>query len=353
MRKAELRFNSKGMASERPRVRLKDIAERLGVSVQTVSLALRGHREVSEQTREKICAVANEMGYAADPAMSALAAYRTQTRKAGRKWDRIAYVHDWPSNRERENNAFDRSIAENVVKLAVEKGMSVEIVWLGRRSEHAQREFRRLSHAGIEGIIVAPHAMELEPTTVPIPTGKFYVVTCGPEHLYENFHTVQFDYFENFRLAWAKLKEKGYQRIALAYDHNHHWRTGHAWFAAYFVEMYLDGKDPIEVPPFAVNHSELGAKAKFGAWLKEHQPEAIISSSQPAVSWAKDIAPEVFMAKMNPSEPGLAGVDINIPLFAECLVNTLMNEMQRGLYSEDNPAYRIHIPGRWTDGEGA
>ena len=44
-------------------VKLADIAERLGVSTVTVSKALSGQKGVSEELREKIKILAEEMGY--------------------------------------------------------------------------------------------------------------------------------------------------------------------------------------------------------------------------------------------------------------------------------------------------
>ena len=44
-------------------VKLADIAERLGVSIVTVSKALSGQKGVSEELREKIKTLADEMGY--------------------------------------------------------------------------------------------------------------------------------------------------------------------------------------------------------------------------------------------------------------------------------------------------
>ena len=44
-------------------VRLADIAQRVGVSTVTVSKALAGQKGVSEEMREKIKQLADEMGY--------------------------------------------------------------------------------------------------------------------------------------------------------------------------------------------------------------------------------------------------------------------------------------------------
>jgi LacI family transcriptional regulator len=47
-------------------VRLKDIAARAGVSIMTVSKAMRNARDISEPTKERVRAVAQQMGYVPD-----------------------------------------------------------------------------------------------------------------------------------------------------------------------------------------------------------------------------------------------------------------------------------------------
>ena len=44
-------------------VSMKDIAQRCGVSVATVSKALNGQPDIGPETRDRICAAAEEMGY--------------------------------------------------------------------------------------------------------------------------------------------------------------------------------------------------------------------------------------------------------------------------------------------------
>lgn len=67
-------------ATQRPRrATIEDVAARAGVSVATVSRALRGLPNVAASTRERVAAVAEELHYAPDPAASRLAAGRTHT----------------------------------------------------------------------------------------------------------------------------------------------------------------------------------------------------------------------------------------------------------------------------------
>ena len=58
-------------------VSMKDIAQRCGVSVATVSKALNGQPDIGPETRDRICAAAEEMGYVTNSAARALKANRT------------------------------------------------------------------------------------------------------------------------------------------------------------------------------------------------------------------------------------------------------------------------------------
>ena len=58
-------------------VSLKDIANRCNVSTATVSKALNGHMDIGEATKERIRAVAKELGYTANSAARALKTNRT------------------------------------------------------------------------------------------------------------------------------------------------------------------------------------------------------------------------------------------------------------------------------------
>jgi LacI family transcriptional regulator len=63
--------------TERPTI--KDVAERAGVSIATVSRALNDKGDVSVETRERVREVARAVGYAADPAARSLVTQKTRT----------------------------------------------------------------------------------------------------------------------------------------------------------------------------------------------------------------------------------------------------------------------------------
>lgn len=71
------RYISTPMSERRRSPSIEDVARESGVSVATVSRALRGLPNVATSTRERVQAIANEMGYRADPSAARLATGRT------------------------------------------------------------------------------------------------------------------------------------------------------------------------------------------------------------------------------------------------------------------------------------
>ena len=60
-------------------VRLKDIAERTGVSVNTVSRALKGKSDIGKETSKRIRRVAEELGYVPHAAAASLRSKNIKT----------------------------------------------------------------------------------------------------------------------------------------------------------------------------------------------------------------------------------------------------------------------------------
>lgn len=60
-------------------VTIRDVAKRLNLSITTVSRALDGYDDVSEETRQRVIKAAQEMGYAPNQAARQLRRQRTDT----------------------------------------------------------------------------------------------------------------------------------------------------------------------------------------------------------------------------------------------------------------------------------
>ncbi|MFZ9936433.1 MAG: LacI family DNA-binding transcriptional regulator [Luteolibacter sp.] len=333
------------------RITLKDIADATDLSLAAVSMAMRNHREISESTRNKVQAMAEKLGYKPDPAMRALADYRTRRRSAGRRWDRVALLHDWPSAEAFHQHPFYCNWHERLSALADARGIVVEAHWLGNGGTQTRAVFRQLHHRGITGVLVAPPAITVEPREVDLPRDRFQVVTFGPEHLYRDFHTVQFDFYENLRLAWSKLRAKGHRRIGLVYQELQGWRTGQAWRAAFHIEKLEAGWKPGEMMPLMFpGIGERGDPAAYYSWLRRDGYDAVISSMYEVEEWNRHLEDPPDLAVFHAHKPGQQGIDLNVDQLLRSAFELLCVEMQHALIERQDLPFRLHIPGRWVDG---
>jgi hypothetical protein len=124
---------------------------------------------------------------------------------------------------------------------------------------------------------------------------------------------VQFDFYENLRLAWSKLWDKGHRRIGLLYQQRQGWRTGQAWRAAYHIEKLETGCKPGIRMPLTVdgNDRELD-RAAYLKWLLDDRYDAVISSIYEIEEWNRGLKHPPDVAYFNIRRPGQQGVDINI-----------------------------------------
>lgn len=124
-----------------PGVRLKDIALRAGVSIMTVSKALRGEPDVSAQTRARLKVLAQQMGYMPDSTAQGL---RTRTTKLfGLVLPSLA------------NPLFSR-VLQAIEERAYELGYDVLLGYTLNLAEREEACIRRFLSRRVDGMFVSP-----------------------------------------------------------------------------------------------------------------------------------------------------------------------------------------------------
>ena len=106
------------MTSRQPRVSIKDVANAAGVSITTVSHALSGKGRLPERTRERVRAVAAELGYTPHPAARSLASGRTGL---------VATVVSLPGNAPLAFTEIDyyAQLMNGATRTAIERGLAL------------------------------------------------------------------------------------------------------------------------------------------------------------------------------------------------------------------------------------
>ncbi|MCA4134524.1 LacI family DNA-binding transcriptional regulator [Arthrobacter sp. M4] len=178
--------------------RLEDVAERAGVSHQTVSRVVNNHPNVSPKTREKVEAAIAELGYRRNPAARSLVTRRSQT---------IGVLGSELSQYGPANTLL------GVQQAARDAGYFVSIAALKEVSPEAIADaVRHFMDQGVDGLVVlVPHPgtlQALEPLDLDLP---LVVVGVGGA---ERYSGAMVDQTLGARIAVEHLIAQGHRHIA-------------------------------------------------------------------------------------------------------------------------------------------
>lgn len=181
-------------------VNLKKLAQLLNLSIATVSKALRDSYDISQETKDKVVALAKELNYQPNPHASSLRKHSSKT---------IAVIIP-----EIANNYFVLVI-NGIESVAQEKGYHV-MIYLSHEDVTREIAFARHLHSGrVDGALISvsgsttdfTHFNELQAKGLPI---VFF------DRVVESFNTVKVttDDQESAYLATRHLIEQGCKKIA-------------------------------------------------------------------------------------------------------------------------------------------
>lgn len=183
-------------------VRLKDIAARAGTTAMTVSRALRGAPDVAPATRERIHALAAEMGYVPDASARGL-----RTRASGLLGVLLPTVAD----------PIHARMLVALEERARAAGYDLLLGHTLRQPDLEAASIRRLLSRRIEGLFLLP-VYRLEPTASVYEElrrrGTRVVLLAHRASFCEGFPNVETDDLAGSRALTRHLLELGHRRIA-------------------------------------------------------------------------------------------------------------------------------------------
>lgn len=179
---------------------IRDIAERAGVSITTVSHALSGKRHVAPETIERIRALVPELGYVPYAAARNL--------QAGRMLMIGLVVPDVA-------NQFFSQVAQGVEEAAHERRYGVVLSTSHADVDRERRYFNLLRSRAIDGLIYIAGAANWDDAFTPIADQYPIVIADEPIPSLEHLPFVGSDHRQGGSLAGAHLRELGHQRAAI------------------------------------------------------------------------------------------------------------------------------------------
>lgn len=181
-------------------VSIKDIASACGVSIATVSKALNGHRDVSEETRERIRGAAEELGYLANASARALKTNRS--RSIG-----VVFVDGSSSGLAHE---FFSSVLDGLRVEAEANGYDITFINRGA----AQRPAGYLQHClcrGVDGVVIASADFH-DPLVVELAESALPVVTI--DHVFNNRIAILSDNTRGMEELVRYAAGRGHRKLA-------------------------------------------------------------------------------------------------------------------------------------------
>jgi DNA-binding LacI/PurR family transcriptional regulator len=346
------------------RISLTEVARRTGVSLATVSLALRGAGRMAPKTRERIRKAAAEMGYVPNPLLAALASKHFGAE--GRPGVPLAYIHspeplEWS---EITAQVLFKHLREHAQRL----GYFLEQFKVGdfQDGRHATQV---LFSRGVQGLIVSA---EFKPEMLPgMDWTRFFVVGLGerlvekPNVRREPFYRTAVDHFGSVVSAWNETWSRGYRKIGFVlYELDPNWMDDQLrWAAAQICLQRVSHRT--RIPPFLL--SNVAGRWPINVrnlrdWVDHHRPDAIIGFNayvHTLLDYVGFRVPrDVGFASLHKgtgielmkkdTDAGMREMRLESHLAS---VELLDQQIRRHQYVSDNRPRTVMIHSEWIDGE--
>jgi len=261
-------------------VTLEAIAARAGLSISTVSRALKDHHWVSAATKRRVREIALELGYTPDARLSELMAH-LRTRKVKSDQPALALVTSQPGPLDL---AFKegRNPAVGIFNTASALGYRIEPFALAERGMTARRLSQIIWSRGIKGVIVHPLG---QPGEIPgFRWELFSSVVIGYSLRQPALHRVVIDYHQSTQLGLAKALALGSGKIGLLLPAGIDSRTNHIYRSAYLGFQDREGQE--KVGPFLV--SDFKSRAAFARWVAAHGFDTVVTTGERAARQVRE-----------------------------------------------------------------
>ncbi|MBD5782451.1 LacI family DNA-binding transcriptional regulator [Pelagicoccus sp. NFK12] len=294
-----------------PKPTIRSLAESLGVSVATVSEALRFSPKVKPETAERIRAAAEEAGYKRNPLLGE--AFSSLRRGRYRDFSgTLALVDLADDHGNCELMLFHKEVMKGAEARAAELGFRLELFWVGKKEPalSVSRLCSVLYARGILGVVFLPFDRLQDFSKFEF--NKFAAVAMDRRLVRPSLHAVQPEHYLSMRRAVQILFDRGYKRVGLCLETRKDERVDYKWSSGYASAYRLNGKKS-NVPPLIQKESD---RSEFIAWVKKYKPDVVIGHAQAMMDWLDQAGLPVpekvgfFRINVTESSRPCAGLDL-------------------------------------------
>ena len=334
------------------RVVLREVADKVGVHLTTAARAMKNDPRVKPDTLAKVQQAAKELGYCADPMLSALSVYRTAS-KPSQFHGTIGWVTNFPTPNGWKHESFGQ-YREAAAETLARHGYRVEDFWLQQSGVTAKRSTQILQSRGIRGLLVCP--LPVVCGHLSLQWDRFASVTFGYSLFRPSLHLVTTSHYHNMHICLRNLRNLGHRRIGLVTWDEISKRVYQFWTAAYRTppfsgKLLLPILDLKKTPDtFSAHNKEI-----FLRWCETHRPDAVVAVDQHILDWLREIyrVPEdvsYASPSLQLSNVDHAGVMEPSSEIGRAAGDFLAGLLSRGQFGVPKVPQRITLDGSWQNG---
>ncbi len=265
------------------KVSLGDIARVAGVSRVTACYVMRNRPGPSQETRQRILAIAAELGYVPDARIGTWMAKMRDSKN--KEMLPIAWLNTNGEKDSWEQHQFLLPYFRGAQAAARQLGYRIDMIWAGEPGVTMKRISQIVYQRGIEAAIITHPVRHLH-----LNWDSLACVSLEGALLAPRLHRVMTDYTFNLLLALKMVRRFGYRRIGICLD----WRVGRNSYntcrsAVYYFHATTPQAERVE--PFFYTweapFNEAKASRSFAAWIQREKPDVIVGHNSLLVDWVE------------------------------------------------------------------
>lgn len=329
------------------------VAAKAGVTQATVSLSLANSPRIPLATRQRIEAVAAELGYRRNPYVSALMRSLRQSRPIASR-PVLALVSGLESRSKWRTTTAPtvRSMRAGAIARAQERGYKPEEFWLFEDNMSPARFGGMLRARGIVGVLLGPLLPGAQPPD--LPWQEFAAVRLGVPLPDFNLPTVCNDHFFASQQIVQHALRAGYRRPGFVLLSVHRTRFHGRWEGGLEASRFLH---PDIRPAQSLVLESFEDTSPLAGWLKREQPDLIISPQpesllRPLQRLRRRVPRDIGLASLacRSAEDPISGVWQNGALLGATAIDQIISMLEANERGFMPQARVTMVEGVWNPG---
>lgn len=328
----------------------RQLAELAGVSLSTVSLAMRNDPSLPKGTRDRIQRLARSKGYKVNPVVASLMTQLRATRSRETS-EKIAFLTFWPKRDQWMENENNRRFFEGAARRAEYLGYGTEVFWAKEPGLTQTRLSRILYARGIRAVL-ASHLM-IPRGHVSLKWEHFVGASIGLSIVRPALHSVTHGFFGGMQTVLRQLRHRGYRRVGYVTLKSQDDRVNNLWLGGYLAYGYSlpAGSRVTPLLPEDLNTQVLET------WLKQAGPDCVVTNEKRVLQMLNECGYSVprdigfAMLDLPSTMKDVAGMDQRPDELGAAAVDVVVRQLQNNEFGVPASPVNHVVAGVWRDGK--